>query len=240
MDEAKASDDKSRILVEFISAVTDELRTPLLSIRAIAETLQEDPRMHLPQRAKFLGIMIEDSKRLMTLVNQVVDFAKIESDNAEWHSTDLDLVQVIDDAAVAAQQILEENAVILTIEMPEAVPLVTADRERLIQVLMNLISNAARFCDKADRQVTITLSQESQALRVDVKDNGQGIRPEDQQIIFEKFRHAGDMLGDAPQGTGLGLSISRKIVSHFGGRMWVESALGQGATFSFTVPLPRR
>jgi signal transduction histidine kinase len=226
-----------RLKDEFVSTVTHELRTPLTSIGAIAEMLQRDPKMHLPQREKFLGIMIKESDRLTRLINEVLDLAKIESGNAEWHNTDLNLIEVIDDAILATQQMLEEKAVALTIEVPESVPLVTADHDRVIQVLLNLISNAAKFCDKRDGQITITLSHMANALRIDVKDNGPGVKLEDHELIFEKFRQVSDALVDTPRGTGLGLPISRKIVNHFGGRLWVENTPGQGATFSFTIPL---
>jgi signal transduction histidine kinase len=105
-----------------------------------------------------------------------------------------------------------------------------------MQVLLNLISNAVKFCNKHAGRITIALTEQPDALRIDVTDNGLGIRPEDQDLIFEKFRQAGDTLTEKPQGTGLGLPISRQIVSHFGGRLWVESEPGKGATFSFTVP----
>jgi signal transduction histidine kinase len=105
-----------------------------------------------------------------------------------------------------------------------------------MQVLLNLISNAVKFCNEHAGRITIALTEQTDALRIDVTDNGPGIRHEDQEMIFEKFRQAGDTLTEKPQGTGLGLPISRQIVSHFGGRLWVQSEPGKGATFSFTVP----
>ena len=108
-----------------------------------------------------------------------------------------------------------------------------------MQVVLNLISNAVKFCDKRAGRISITLARQQDILRVDVADNGPGIRREDQEVIFEKFRQVGDTLTEKPHGTGLGLSISRKIVTHFGGHLWVESEPGHGAVFSFTVPLRR-
>ena len=103
--------------------------------------------------------------------------------------------------------------------------------------MINLLSNASKFCSREAGRVTVTLRQEQTCLRVDVADNGIGISAKDQEIIFEKFRQVGDTLTDKPQGTGLGLPICREIISHFGGRLWVESEMGRGATFSFTLPL---
>jgi signal transduction histidine kinase len=111
-----------------------------------------------------------------------------------------------------------------------------ADRDRLMQVMLNLLSNAAKFCRRPDGRVGITLARQDSSLRVDVTDNGIGISESDKEVIFEKFRQVGDALTDRPQGTGLGLPICRQIISHFGGRLWVQSRPGEGATFSFTLP----
>jgi signal transduction histidine kinase len=109
----------------------------------------------------------------------------------------------------------------------------------LIQVMLNLLSNAVKFCPPVDGRVTVRLHRERDNLRVDVLDNGPGIEPAEQRLIFEKFRQMGDTMTAKPQGTGLGLPISRQIIEHFGGHLWVESASGRGATFSFALPLNR-
>ena len=116
-------------------------------------------------------------------------------------------------------------------------PLILADRDRLIQVMLNLLSNAVKFCASNDGKVHVTLRREGAALRVDVLDNGPGISSANQGLIFERFRQVGNTMTDKPQGTGLGLPISRHIIERFGGRLWVQSKPGQGATFSFTLPL---
>jgi len=105
--------------------------------------------------------------------------------------------------------------------------------------MLNLLANAVKFCDEDQGRVTVRLSAGADAVRVDVEDNGPGIAEADQHTIFEKFRQVGDTMTAKPQGTGLGLPISRQIVEHFGGRLWVESSPGRGATFSFTLPLNR-
>jgi signal transduction histidine kinase len=103
--------------------------------------------------------------------------------------------------------------------------------------MLNLLSNAVKFLTPGSGEVRVRLRVLGEALEVSVADNGPGIRPEDQQLIFEKFRQVGDTMTAKPSGTGLGLPISRRIVEHFGGRLWVESAVGEGATFRFTLPL---
>ena len=229
-----------RLKDDFISTVTHELRTPLTSIRAFSEILHSDPQMPLEQRQDFVQIIVKESERLTRLINQVLDLSKLESGNAEWHATELDLKQVIHEAVSATGQLLREHGVALALDLPETVPPVRADHDRLMQVMLNLISNAVKFCPRGQGRIGIALKVLPDALQVDVSDNGIGVAPADQELIFEKFRQVGDTLTDKPQGTGLGLPISRQIVQHFGGRLWVRSERGQGATFSFTVPLEQR
>ncbi len=226
-----------RLKDDFVSTVTHELRTPLTSIRAFSEILHDNPALDLAQREKFLGIITRESERLTRLINQVLDLAKLESGAAEWHTDALDLREVIEDAIAATSELFRERDVRITTKLLPGLRLVSADRDRLMQVMLNLLSNAVKFCPSQDGRVTVTLSELAHALRVDVVDNGIGITQENQQIIFEKFRQVGDTLTDKPQGTGLGLPICRQIIGHFGGRLWVASEWGAGAIFSFTLPL---
>ncbi|MNZ20590.1 Sensor histidine kinase YycG [compost metagenome] len=226
-----------RLKDDFISTVTHELRTPLTSIRAFSEILNDNPELEPAQRARFIAIIVKESERLTRMINQVLDLAKLESGRAEWHSAALDLTEVIEDAVATTSQLLQEQGVQLSLDLPAQVPPVLADRDRLLQVLLNLISNAAKFCARQAGRIDIAVQVLPEALQVAVRDNGDGIDPADQQTIFEKFRQVGDNLTEKPQGTGLGLPISRQIIEHFGGRLWVQSARGQGATFSFTLPL---
>ena len=225
-----------RMKDDFISTVTHELRTPLTSIRAFSEILRDNPELDLQQRERFLGIIIKESERLTRLINQVLDLAKLESSNAQWHDSEIDMKEIIADSIVATSGLFEDRHIRITTAL-EPVPTVLADRDRLVQVMLNVLSNAAKFCDKDEGEVEVRLRQDARAIRVDVHDNGPGISVENQKIIFEKFRQVGDTLTGKPQGTGLGLPISRQIISHFGGEFWVESRPGEGATFSFTLPL---
>jgi len=226
-----------RLKDDFISTVTHELRTPLTSIRAFSEILNDNPQLDTGQREKFLGIIIKESERLTRLINQVLDLAKIESGSAEWHSGEIDMREVIEDALSATSQLFKEKNIAVELQLTADLPVVVADRDRLMQVMLNLLSNATKFCNRPDGRVSVTLAREHDALRVDVADNGIGISASDQEIIFEKFRQAGDMLTQKPKGSGLGLAISREIINHFGGRLWVTSAPGAGSTFSFTLPI---
>jgi Na+/proline symporter/signal transduction histidine kinase len=229
-----------RLKDDFISTVTHELRTPLTSIRSFSEILHNHPELEVAQRAQFIGIIVKESERLTRLINQVLDLAKLESGSAEWHPAELDINEVIRDAVSTTSQLLRESGAALTLDLPAAVPPVQADRDRLMQVMLNLISNAAKFCDPQEGRIEIAVRVLPEALRVDVRDNGLGIAEADHELIFEKFRQVGDTLTGKPQGTGLGLPISRQIVQHFGGSLWVDSSPGTGATFSFTLPLRRQ
>jgi hypothetical protein len=228
-----------RMKDDFISTVTHELRTPLTSIRAFSEILRDNPELDAAERNRFLVIVIQESERLTRLINQVLDLAKLESGRAEWQVGEVDLKAVLDASIDATGQLFRAKNVGLTVRAPDHVPPVLADSDRLVQVLINLLSNAVKFVQPDDGRVVVELRPAPDTLSVRVTDNGPGVRPEDREVIFEKFRQAGDTMTDKPQGTGLGLPISRQIIEHFGGRLWVESEPGAGATFAFTLPIAK-
>ena len=228
-----------RLKDDFVSTVTHELRTPLTSIRAFSEILHDNPDLEPEEREHFLTVIISESERLTRLINQVLDLSKLESGRAEWNIEELDVPELVDGALAATHQLLRERDISVEWGADGRVPAVAADRDRVTQVLVNLISNAAKFCDPDDGRIELRVRPEGEAVRVDVQDNGPGVAPEDQEAIFEKFRQAADHLTDRPSGTGLGLPISREIVTRLGGRLWVESERNKGATFSFTLPVAR-
>ena len=225
-----------RLKDEFVSTVTHELRTPLTSIRAFSEILREDPNIEAAQRRKFLDIITKETERLTRLINQVLDLSKIESGTADWQESRVDMREVISDTVSAMDQLCQERGIRINTRIPERVPKVSGDVDRIIQVVLNLLSNAVKFCETGRGRIEITLSERGGRLKIDVRDNGPGISAEDQAIIFDKFRQAGDTLTNKPQGTGLGLHICRHIIAHHGGELWVESRVGAGACFSFTLP----
>jgi signal transduction histidine kinase/Na+/proline symporter len=225
-----------RLKDDFVSHVSHELRTPLTSIRAFSEILHDNPELDPLQRTRYLAVVIAESERLTRLINDILDLAKIEAGGLEWHLGELDPREVVEHAVSTTRQLFEDRSVALDVRLPAAIPTVVADRDRLVQVLLNLLSNAAKYgCERGGR-VTVSLQVLPDHVRIDVKDDGPGIAPADQERIFQKFRQSGDTAADRPGGTGLGLAISREIIQRFGGQLWVESALGRGSTFSFTVP----
>jgi Na+/proline symporter/nitrogen-specific signal transduction histidine kinase len=225
-----------RMKDDFLSTVSHELRTPLTSIRAFSEILLESPDMSLIERQNFLSIITKETERLTRLINQVLDMAKLESGRTEWRMARVDVRQVIEDAIAAASSLFSDRQVSLETRLAGRVPMVRADQDKLIQVMLNLLSNAVKFVPPGSGQVSVHLSSGPDSVRVEVRDNGPGIAPQDQEMIFEKFRQGGDSLTGKPQGTGLGLPISRQIMEHFGGRLWVESELGEGAQFILELP----
>ncbi|MCW5593562.1 MAG: histidine kinase, partial [Burkholderiales bacterium] len=214
------------------------LRTPLTSIRAFSEILHDNPDLDPGERQRFLALVIRESERLTRLINQVLDLAKIESGLAEWRTAELDVREIVLEAIHATSAIFKSRGVTVEARLAPAVPPVMADRDRLMQVLLNLLSNAAKFCTPGTGRVEVRLEGDAGGVRVEVEDNGVGISRENQALIFEKFRQVGDTLTEKPAGTGLGLAICRRIVGHFGGRLWVESEPGRGSVFSFRLPAP--
>ena len=237
--ELRAANDQlkglDRLKDDFMSSVTHELRTPLTSIRAFAEMMVDAPGMDAAQRHRFLTLVVAETERLTRLVNQVLDMAKIESGHAEWRNTEVDLRALLQQALLTTSEMFRERGVGVALEMPDVVAPLHADPDRLLQVLLNLLSNAVKFVPGGHGRVRVVLSVDAQRASIEVCDNGPGVPAEQQQLVFEKFRQGGEAL-NRPQGTGLGLPISRRIVEHFGGRMWLRSEPGQGACFGFDLP----
>jgi len=219
---------------DFVSTVSHELRTPLTSIRAFSEILLDNPDLSASDRTHFLRLVVEETERLTRLINQVLDLSKLESGQMEWEIGEVDVGDVVRGSAESTRQLFAQRGATLDVHVPEAVPTVLADRDRLVQVVLNLLSNAAKFTRST---AAVDVRVEDGRVRVDVRDDGPGVDPGDQQIIFEKFRQGGDVRTDRPQGTGLGLPISRHIVEYLGGALWVVSEPGRGSTFSFTLPV---
>jgi Na+/proline symporter/signal transduction histidine kinase len=222
---------------DFISTVTHELKTPLTSVRSLTEILHDNPALDLNQRNNFLSIIVKETERLSRLITQVLDFQKIEAGVADWDFAHININDIIADALAASTQLLRDKHIQLDQDMTLSPNIIRGDRDQLMQVMMNLISNAIKFCGQKNGKIKIKLTTENDFLRVDVTDNGMGIHKKDQEIIFDKFRQASTESKGRPAGTGLGLTITKQIIEFHHGRIWVESTLGKGATFSFILPL---
>ncbi len=224
-----------RLKDEFVSTVSHELRTPLTSIRAFSEILQSNPDLDVEQRGQFLDIVVKETERLSRLINDVLDLAKIESGRFDWRMETLDLNGVVRDSVAAVSQLFEERAIRVDVELPDEAVDAEADRDRLMQVVINLLSNAAKFCTAGEGAVRVRLAREGRRARIEVADNGPGIPAGELERVFEKFHQVSDQQRGKPEGSGLGLTISQRIVAHHGGRIEVRSTPGQGTTFSFDL-----
>jgi signal transduction histidine kinase/DNA-binding response OmpR family regulator len=234
----------------FLSTVSHELRTPLTSVLGFAKIIRkrledkifpavtvDDQKIKrtMKQVSENLDVVVSEGERLTTLINDVLDLAKIESGRMEWNMKPLFMQDVISRAVSATSSLFEQKKLALKKHITADLPLVSGDEDKLIQVVINLLSNAVKFTHKGT--VTIDAYQDKNQLIVEVQDTGVGIAEEDKHKIFERFRQAGDTLTDKPQGTGLGLPICREIIEHHGGIIWMKSEPGVGSTFFFSIPV---
>ncbi len=228
-----------RLKDEFISTVTHELRTPLTAIRSIAEILRDYPETEKDEQRNFLGIMINEIQRLSRLINQVLDFQKIESGRMQWNIRPLNMINVIQDAVDATRQLVTHKEMLMTVTVPAEVPDITGDRDQLIQAMVNLVSNAVKFCEPHSGQINVCLVHRYNKFHISVQDNGIGISQKDQEVIFEQFRQISPSGRGRPQGSGLGLAITRRIVEFHAGQISVESEPGKGTTFNVVLPIEK-
>ena len=234
----------------FLSTVSHELRTPLTSVLGFAKIIRrrleerlfplipEDDRKIAQAKQQVienLGVVVSEGERLTKLIDDVLDLAKIEAGKFTWNMASVSIGEILERATAATSSLLEAKKLSLISDAEPGLPTITGDQDRLIQVVINLISNAVKFTDAGS--ITCSAHKREGELVVSVKDSGIGIALADQPKVFEKFKQVGDTLTDKPKGTGLGLPICKEIVEYHGGRIWVESEPGQGSTFSFTLPI---
>jgi len=234
----------------FLASVSHELRTPLTSILGFAKIIdkrlmerifpkvpKDDPKTQktMEQVVDNIHIIASEADRLTALINDLLDLAKIEAGKLKWREENLSARDLIDRAASATSVMFSRKGLPVVLDVEEDLPEIIGDRDRLVQVLINLFSNGIKFTEVGS--ITCRARRCEESIEFSVIDTGVGIAQDDQAAIFEKFQQAGDTLSDKPRGTGLGLSICKEIVEHHGGRIWVESRLGKGSSFSFTIPI---
>ena len=225
----------STLRADFVSLVSHELRTPMASVIGSAATLRTRWRTLTPeQRESFLALIEEETARLAALIGDVLDTSRLDAGTFTYAFDDVDVEELVREAAAVADLGQEEIAVRAEVDAP--LPPVHGDRERLRQLLLNLVTNAVKYTVPGD-EVTLRARAADGTVAVSVRDNGPGIAPEDQRLIFEKFGRAKTGVGSKP-GAGLGLFIARSIAEAHGGSLDVVSEAGAGATF--TVRLPAR
>jgi signal transduction histidine kinase/DNA-binding response OmpR family regulator len=233
----------------FLSTVSHELRTPLTSVLGFAKIIKKrleerifplvptgDRKVEqtMQQVHENLQVVVSEGERLTKLIDDVLDLAKIEAGKLEWHMGPVTLQEIVDHATAATSSLFDAKGLALVKQIAPDLPMVSGDRDRLVQVVINLISNSVKFTDAGS--VTCRAERRGDELVVSVSDTGLGISRAEQPKVFERFKQVGDTLTDKPKGTGLGLPICKEIVEHHGGRIWVESEPGRGSTFSFSLP----
>jgi|GEM_PF-1305609 len=238
-----------RMKTDFISTVSHELRTPLTSVIGFAKLIKKKLeetifplvttdnkkiQRSVQQVSDNINIIVEEGERLKNLINDVLDLAKMEAGKVDWQMIPLSVKELLERAIAATTALFEQKKLELIQEIELGLPEVIGDRDRLIQVIINLISNAVKFTDQG--YIICRAKRTGQEITVSIIDSGMGIAKEDEPKVFEKFKQVGDTLTDKPKGTGLGLPICKEIVEHHGGRIWVESEFGKGSNFSFTLP----
>jgi GAF domain-containing protein len=236
-------EDKSRQLEvasqhksEFLANMSHELRTPLNAIIGFSEVLAERLFGEVnDKQAEYLADILESGRHLLSLINDILDLSKIEAGRMELNFSDFNLPTAIDNTMMLLRERAHRREIALGCIVDEQLGGIHADERKVKQVLLNLLSNALKFTPDGGR-IDVRARPRDDHVEISVTDTGVGIAPEDQQAVFEEFRQVGSTARKV-EGTGLGLAISRKFIELHGGRIWVESELGKGSTFAFTVPL---
>ena len=243
-----------RLKSSFLSSVSHELRTPLTSIMGFAKLIARDFKRHFQpggdpaleakaQRLlRNLAIVEKESERLTRLINDVLDLSRIESGKMPWRDEPLNVAELMAEAVMAVEGRLENRPEVqLRLDLPRILPEVVADRDRILQVLINLLDNALKFTEEGFVLVEAGLDADGM-LMICVEDTGPGVSAEEAEKIFDKFHQHDrkDTLKDKPKGTGLGLAICRHIVERYNGRIWMEPGRERGSVFCFTLPVNGR
>lgn len=220
---------------EFVASVSHDLRTPVTSIQGFVTALADDVSGDPDTRRRHLAIVQEEIQRLSRLIDDLFEFAKLEAGQLSFHMEPFDLADLVRACAASAQPSAEQSEVSLTTAGADAPLRLTGDRERVAQVILNLVYNALRFTPEGGR-VAVSLRQAGGWAEVSVADNGAGIAPEDLSQIFGRFYKGRQQGRRILGGTGLGLAIAKSLVEAHGGRISVKSEPGKGSTFTFTLP----
>lgn len=224
---------------QFVASVSHELKTPLTSIRMFAETLRLGRSVDPNIQEEFLGTIVSESERLTRLLNNVLDFSKIEQGEKRYNPVPTPLAEVVEAAVRAMRYPLAQQGFELSVDITDDLPMVSVDRDAIEQAILNLLANALKYSGD-HRKIDLQLSRRNGEALIKVKDGGIGIDPGEHSNIFEKFYRANTPENESLSGTGLGLALVDHIAKAHGGRVDVESVLGQGSTFTIHLPLERR
>ncbi|MBC7508939.1 MAG: HAMP domain-containing histidine kinase, partial [Ferruginibacter sp.] len=221
---------------EFLYTVTHELRTPVTSIRAMAEIVHDNNDMEEDQKKFFLAGVIKETERLSHLITQVLNLEKYESGKQILNISSVQLNNLIKDAVRSIQPLADVKEIIVGVKIPNTIFLIQCDADLIMQVLNNLLSNAIKFAPEKG-SVIISVHNNQDGIQIWVEDNGKGIESGLQELIFDKFFQAKNQTLRKPEGSGLGLAICKRIIDLHGGNIWVISEINKGSKFIFTLPI---
>jgi signal transduction histidine kinase len=224
---------------EFMATMSHELRTPLNAIGGYAQLLEGGVYGPVnPEQVQAIGRIMRGQRRLLGLINAVLNLARVESGRIEFTLADLPLGEIVGELAVMIEPQMAAKGLVYQVELPEDMPIVRADREKLVQVLLNLLSNAIKFTDSGGGITLRVAADPSRAdtARIEVADTGRGIPVDRVEAVFEPFVQVRSAQSRGGEGTGLGLAISRKLARGMGGDLTATSELGKGSTFIVTLP----
>jgi signal transduction histidine kinase len=235
-DKSRQIEAANRHKSEFLANMSHELRTPLNAIIGFSEVLGERMFGELNEKqAEYTEDILSSGRHLLSLINEILDLSKVEAGRMELEVATFDLPLAIDNARTFVRERATKHGINLDVTIDERLGDFVGDERKIKQILLNLLSNAVKFTPEGGR-IGIKARQVDGSVEISVSDTGIGISPEDQAKIFEEFRQVGSDYAHKTEGTGLGLTLAKKFVELHGGKIWVESEVGKGSTFSFTLP----
>ncbi|MGH2395899.1 MAG: GAF domain-containing protein, partial [bacterium] len=236
-EKSKQVEAANRHKSEFLANMSHELRTPLNAIIGFSEVLLQRMFGELNEKqAEYQEDILSSGRHLLSLINEILDLSKVEAGRMELEVTKFDLPLAIENARTFVRERATRHGITLEVAVDERLGEFVGDERKIKQILLNLLSNAVKFTPEGGR-IELKARQADGSVEISVSDTGIGISPEDQETIFEEFRQVGADYAQKREGTGLGLTLAKKFVEIHGGRIWVESEVGKGSTFTFTLPL---
>jgi signal transduction histidine kinase len=221
---------------QFLANMSHELRTPLNAILGYTELILDNIYGAMPPRMRgVLERVQSNGKHLLGLINDVLDLSKIEAGQLVLSLDDYSIKDLVQNVFAVVEPLAAEKHLAVRVVLPADLPAAHGDERKLTQVLLNLVGNAIKFTETGEVEIKATVTDNTYTLSV--RDTGPGIKPSDQERIFEAFQQADGTPTKAKGGTGLGLSIAKHIIEMYGGQIWVKSELGHGSTFSITIPV---
>jgi signal transduction histidine kinase len=242
--------DMDKMKTNFLSTVSHELRTPLTSIIGFTEMVKRkfegpiveelDLTMEKNQSSvikirRNINIILSEGERLSNLINDLLDISRMEAGKFSLNMREINIEEIITQVITLTNPIIRDKSLQVIQNIREPLPKIMADKDKLMQVIINLVSNAIKFTDEGC--IVCTARRVKENIIVSISDTGVGIKEEDKKYVFEKFSQVGDNFTSKPCGTGLGLSICKYIIEEHGGKIWVESEIEKGSDFSFSIPI---